>query len=281
MKRIITAAIALCIAASAYSQSLSALLIPTDCRSLAMGGATLRPDAPELEADAYFGKWAPGTVDNTVVGADVWFRIGSRLALSLGGKDFMDKPYGISGEEGAVKNTFKPYDLIFSLGADYFVNDAISAGLKLRTITSALAEKATGSAFCADIYAAYSGGNWTAAISGRNLGTKINYGGGDWPLPALIAADGSWAPIKGLKVAAEADYLLSGALMAAAGAEYCIADIAFVRAGFHYGDEAKALPTFVSVGAGAQFKGISLDAAFLLASKTIGNSLMVSLGYSF
>ena len=82
-------------------------------------------------------------------------------------------------------------------------------------------------------------------------------------------------------MAAEADYLFAGALMAGFGLEYCIQQIAFLRAGFHYGDAAKALPTFVSLGAGVQFACVHLDLSFLTASKTLGNSLMVGLGYAF
>ena len=77
------------------------------------------------------------------------------------------------------------------------------------------------------------------------------------------------------------DYLFSGALMAGLGLEYCIVDIVSVRAGYHYGDAAKALPSFASVGLGVKFAGVHLDAAFLLASKTLGNTLMIGLGYSF
>ena len=65
------------------------------------------------------------------------------------------------------------------------------------------------------------------------------------------------------------------------GLEYCIQDIVSLRGGFHYGDPAQALPTFASLGVGAKFAGVHLDLSFLTASKTIGNSLMVGLGYAF
>ena len=69
--------------------------------------------------------------------------------------------------------------------------------------------------------------------------------------------------------------------MAGLGLEYGIADIAFVRAGYHYGDAAKALPSYASLGLGAQFAGVSLDLAFLTASESLGNTLLFGLGYSF
>ena len=75
--------------------------------------------------------------------------------------------------------------------------------------------------------------------------------------------------------------LFFGALMAAVGVEYGFADMVFARAGFHYGDPAKALPTFASVGIGAKFIGIRLDASYVFLSETLGNSFLVSLGYAF
>ena len=233
------------------------------------------------DAQAFWGIWAPASANNTILGGDAYIRIGNKLILSFGGQDFLDKPYDISGEQGAVKGSFKPYDLIISLGGSYKITNAIDAGLTIRTITSVLGESAKGSTFCGDVRVGYSGNSWNANLSVRNLGTPINYGNGAYNLPSLIAAHGGWTPVKGLNVAAEADFLFSGTFMAGAGAEYCYADIVTARAGFHYGDPSKALPTFASLGLGGKFFGVHLDAAYVFASPTIGNSFMISLGYAF
>ena len=122
---------------------------------------------------------------------------------------------------------------------------------------------------------------FTAGLGLKNLGSKIDYGAGGYSLPALVSVSGTVSPIQNLKAALELDYLFSGALMAGLGVEYTVLDMISVRGGFHYGDAAKALPTYVSLGLGAQFAGIHLDAAFLTASETLGNTLLISLGYSF
>jgi len=54
-----------------------------------------------------------------------------------------------------------------------------------------------------------------------------------------------------------------------------------LRGGFHYGDAAKALPTYASLGLGLQYAGVRLDVAFLTASQSLGNTLLFGLGYSF
>ena len=281
MKRVIICLIAMALPILANGQGAASLLIPTDSRSLSMGGVFIQPEAATMDAGASYGIWAPGTAANNVVAADVFFRIGDKLALTFEGKDFIDKPYVISGDQGSSRGTFTPNELILSLGAYYYITDALSAGIKLKSVNSDIAETAKGSAFCGDVEVTYGGSNWSATLAGRNIGTKINYSGAAYSLPAYVAAGGQWSPIANLKVAAEADYLFSGAVMAGAGAEYCIADIAFVRAGYHYGDAAKALPSFASLGLGAKYAGISLDAGMILLSETIGNSFLIRLGYAF
>ena len=98
---------------------------------------------------------------------------------------------------------------------------------------------------------------------------------------SMAAVSGGVRPVSGLTIGAEVDYLFQGGLMAGLGVEYTIVDIVSLRGGFHYGDAAKAVPMYASLGLGVKFAGVHLDAAFLLASKTLGNTLMFGLGYSF
>ena len=280
MRRILSILACLCAAVSLHAQAVPALLVPTDSRSLAMGGVALPYRAATLDAGAFYGLWAPGTASNTVLGLDAFFRIG-KFSFTAEGVDFLDVPYNAYSEPQGSRGSFKPYDLILSVGGAYDITDFLSAGLKFRSITSALAENAAGSIFCFDIMAMYSGKNWGVSLSGRNIGGRINYGGGDYALPALISVDGNWSPLAQLTIAGQASWLFSGALMAGAGAEYTFADIVSVRAGFHYGDAAKALPTFASIGLGAQLYGVKLDATYLFPFGNVGNSFVIRAGYSF
>ena len=114
----------------------------------------------------------------------------------------------------------------------------------------------------------------------NNLGTPVSYGDQKYGQPGIVRGGGAYS-VAGLTASVEVDYLFSGALMAGLGLEYGIADIVFVRGGFHYGDAAKAIPTHASLGLGVKYAGVHLDFAFLTASKTLGNSLLLELGYSF
>ncbi len=90
-----------------------------------------------------------------------------------------------------------------------------------------------------------------------------------------------FSAIHSLRLVVDADYYLSGDITAASGAEYSFKNFIFLRAGYHYGSKDKGLPSFASAGLGVKFAGVQLNAAYLLASETLGGSLMIGLGYSF
>lgn len=282
MKKIFILLTLLLAAQAAFAQSVPELLVPADARALSMGGVALQPDANKLDVKAFYGMWAPGSARNTLVGGDAFFRAGERVNITVEGRAFMDKSYDSASATSQVTGAFRPLSWIAGAGVSFGISEAFAVGVKARMVSSAIAETAKGSAFCGDVYASYTGGIVSASVGVRNLGSKINYGGASsYSLPALAAVQGSVKPLNGFTVGAEVDYLFEGALMAGLGLEYCIADIVSLRGGFHYGDQTKGIPTFASLGLGVKFAGVHLDAAYLLASQTLGNTLMVGLGYAF
>lgn len=281
MKKIFLPLILMLFAQAVLAQAVPSLLVPANSRNIAMGGVALPTDAPKLGVQAFYGMWAPKSAKNTLIGGDVFFRAGKRVALSVEGRTFLDQPYDITTTQGQARGTFRPNDLIIGAGVSVAFSDAFGATLKGRYVMSAIAENMKGGAFCGDLSVDYHGSIAFASLGARNIGSRISYGGDSYALPMLAALSGGVHPVDGLTVGAEVDYLFSGAFMAGLGLEYTIADIVSLRGGFHYGDAAKAIPTYASLGLGVKFAGVHLDAAFLLASKTLGNTLMLGLGYSF
>lgn len=263
------------------AQAVSGLLVPSDPRSLSLGGIRQDQGTAVGSAQAIFGMWAPATAGTMIVGGDGWFRIGDRLSISFEGRDFIDRPYEVSTYKGSFTGNFQPYELILALGGSYRITRNIEAGLKFTSVTSILGEAAKGSAICGDLWGTYRGGFWSARLAFRNLGPGIDYGNGPSGLPMLAAVSGDWRPLPALSVCAEADVLFSGALMAGIGAEYDFGGFLSARAGLHYGDASKALPSFASFGLGGRFAGVHLDAAYVLGGAGTGNSFMIGLGYSF
>ena len=272
---------AISLALQLSAQALSGLLIPSDPRSLSLGGIQQNHGTAVGSAQAIFGIWAPASADSKIVGGDGYFRFGDRLTICFEGRDFIDSPYEASTVKGSFTGTFQPYELILALGGSFKITPNIEAGLKFTSVTSIIGESAKGSAICGDLWGSYSTEKWSARLAFRNLGPGIDYGFGPSALPMLAAAGGEWKPLAGLKVCGEASFLFSGAFMAGLGAEYEIGEFLAARAGVHYGDPSKALPTFASVGLGGRFAGVHLDAAYVAGAAAVGNSFMVSLGYSF
>lgn len=284
MKKLISLMIVLAsVSGTSFAQSMSALLIPTDARSMSMAASTvaLEPSSG-LDVEAFAGKWAPKTADNTIAGLDAWISVSDRFALILDGTYFKDSPYEVSTAQGQVTGSFTPGELLLALGGNFKAADCISVELKARLFSSSLAPDIKGSAFGADLIARYHGRGFNVAAGACNLGSSIRYGSGSvsYPMPMMAKLGGSYS-YSGFTAAAEVDCLFSGALMAGLGLEYSVKDIVFLRAGYHYGDEGDALPSFASLGLGAQFSGVKLNLSYMLANANIGGSLLVGLGYSF
>ena len=296
MKKIFAILVSMSLGLAAAAQSLPALLVGADPAAYATGGAALARGADAFAVDnnaaamslaagrmdvaASFGLWAPKTADNMLAGFGAFYRVNDKVAVGLAGRMLRDKPYEVTSAAGNVTGTFTPGDLVAGLGVSFAVMDGLSLGVTGRFVSSAIAEQMKGSAFGADITAMYAQEAFRAALGVCNLGSPISYGGASYAQPMLVKAGGAFL-YEGLQASAEVDYLFSGALMAGLGLEYCIQDIVFLRGGFHYGDAAKAVPTYASLGLGARFAGVHLDLGFLMASRTVGNSLTVGLGYSF
>lgn len=283
MKKLIICTLTLIAAAGAgRAQSVPALLVPGDAGTLSLGLTQEIPGHYDvLDAGISGGLWAPATASNTFLGAKVGLKLTPAFTLNIDGRYFSDKPYDVTNSQGSVTGSFSPSDLFLSLGGAFHITEQLSVGLDARVISSSLAPDAKATGFCGDIFAAYSTDKYTAELAVRNLGPGLDYGNGASPLPSLVSAAGSISPADALRLVLEADYLFNGGMMAGFGAEYCIANIAFLRAGYHYGDPAKALASYASLGLGAVFSGFSVDLTYLTASQTLGNTLMVGLGYSF
>jgi len=278
------------------AQALSSLMVSYGPESLALAGSTLARQAGGFAAadnasamslsdksfavGASYNLWAPQSVGSSVADAGAFFKISERLALGFGGRLYSSKEMAVTNLNGATIDTFAPKDIVGNLALSYRVLDGLSVGVAGRFISSSIGPDLSGTAFGADVSVSYARGSLGVSAALCNLGTAISYGNTSYSMPMLarVGAVYEWA---GLKVSGEADYLFAGAFAASAGAEYGIADIAFLRAGYHYGSSDKGLPSFASAGLGLKYAGIELNAAYLFASEILGGTITLGLGYSF
>lgn len=291
MRKIIASILFMGICTGVFAQAVPFLNIPSDARTAAMGstGIALEKGAFTIDDNmatsaitnrkaafgANFWSWAPSTSALKLINAAGYYHFG-KFAVALGGRYCIEKPYDIISAVGKPLGTYTPSSFTIGAGFAYRIIDPLAIGVTMRYVSANYYENVKGGTFAADINATFSTGGLRAAIGVANLGGKLKGN----PLPSM-AKVGVAYKIGGFQASAEVDYLFAGALMAGIGAEYGFKDIAFIRAGFHYGDANKAIPTYASLGLGVQYWGVRLDATWITASKVLGNSLGFSLSYSF
>jgi len=295
MKRIIAAVVLFASVLHLSAQSMQFLNIIPDSESAGVAGASVSRKADAYAAEnnsafaslsekkmkvaAGYGAWRPSQSKTDVISVAGFCRLGDRFALSASFKDFLEPSYNIDSEDGRPGSSFAPKELAASLGLSYSLGKGFSVGIVAKFANSCLAQTAEASTVCADISMAYGGKSFSAGLSVCNVGGKVKYGSSSYCLPTAVRAGASYS-IAGITASAEADYVFQGGFMAGAGLEYLIVDIVSVRAGYHYGNDG-GIPPYASLGLGVRLVGISLNAAYLLASKTLGGTFCFGLGYEF
>lgn len=287
MKRqIVTIIISAMAAIVANAQSAPALLVVADAESLATAGTEMSSTAFALSGDVFklsanYGSWAPASANNSLTSAEAFYMIADKLVLSLEGKKLSDKiPTQMNNSVGVPIGSFTPEDLMMGFGVSYKLNSYLALGADAKMLNSSLSKELEANAYAADLSLVYKKDSFCAELGVSNLGTPLSYGDSSYALPSFAKIKLGYE-IGGLRASTELDYLFSGAIMASLGAEYGIKDMVFLRAGYHYGDAAKAVPSFASCGLGLKFFGIKLNASYLLGSKTLGGTILFGLGYEF
>jgi len=268
------------------AQALPILNVPTDAKTLATG-ATAGPSVAQLsqgksmiEAGVSYMNWAPSSAPSSIIALDAGGHFG-KMAIKLFGNFYNSQPYDLVSEQGVVTSSFTPKNSMLGLGLGFAVTKNIAVGANLKSISSNIAQDATATAFAADVILAYSTEALNLAAGVYNLGATLDYGYGAYSLPSLGRVNAQYKLPFGLAVNAEGAYLFEGGVMGGAGLDYEIAKIVDIRAGYHFGDAQKSIPSYVSAGAGVKFAGISLDFTYLVASETLAGSMLIGLRCAF
>lgn len=287
---------------SVQAQSLPSLLIGSDAAGLGRGNATVAAEATAYSVDnnvaamslgedrfaaaASFGLWQPSYANDKIAGAAAMFRPADRWAAGLSFRHLSQPAYDIVSDSGLASRdgTFTPAEFNIALGASYAIAGCLSAGIAARLTRSSLALEASATVPGADVGLYFKLKGISAGLSVNNLGPKVKYDETGYPQPSLLKAGAEYRlglNTSSVGAAVEADVFFTGVFMAGIGFDYSFKDILCVRAGYHYGNEAKAVPSYASAGFGVKFFGVRLDAACLFCSPVLKNSFCVSLGYSF
>jgi hypothetical protein len=237
---------------------------------------------------ASYTMWQPTTTDNQLMSLSGFIKMGKRSAISLGSRLFLYPAYDLSNPQGSVTGAFNPRELSVDLGYAYNISGSFSASATVHYISSKLGTEAAGSAYAADLGLMYQPGNFSLGLTATNLGSKIDYGYGPYSLPAQIKLGAGYRfslQEKHLLTATvQAGYLIvNSGITAGIGLEYSYNNLISLRVGGHYGDPEKGIPSHLSAGLGFNFKGLTLNAAYLLVQKDspLANSLSIGLGWAF
>lgn len=295
-KRTVIAAMLTLMAASLHAQTMGFLNINSDPVAAGMASTSVAASADAfapsnnmassalssstMAVAASYSLWQPKAQNAGIISASGFYKIGDRLAVGADFKNLAGKEYKLITGGGNSNGTFTPRDMAIGLGASYGFAGGFAAGLKLKFASSQLAPDAKAATVAADLSVKYEADSFHAGLSLDNLGGKVSYGSDSYSLPMMVRGGAAYS-VAGLTGNAELSYLLNGGVMASLGAQYSVKDIVFVRAGFHYGDSAKAIPSYGSLGLGFSYAGFGLNAAYILSSGAVGNSIFFGIGYSF
>lgn len=287
MKKIFVLILCFGLSVAAGAQSMYFFNLPSDPARLATAStgednpALMFATTPHLGARVSYGSWG---AKNPSFEISARGNIVNRVALGIQYKTFGYDAYDVIDNNGRATGTFKPSESDLGLKLGVNIAGGFSIGVGAHICTSKMAEDGVAKPFALDASVAYCSEKLRVALGAYNLGGKYNYGAEEYSLPTLVRADASYlfGPVR---ANAELDYLTSGAVMAGVGTDgSLLKDHLHIRAGFHYGDAAKSLPSYISAGLGCQFIGITLDAAYLIGlggKDGLGNTFRIALGYAF
>lgn len=234
------------------------------------------------EAMISYTLWSPGNFNQNLVNTMGYIKASSNMSINFTAYYDIYPSYAIADISGnETGKSFTPSDLMASAGIGYSISPSLSVGGTLHFAIQKTTEKNSYNAVFADIIANYSIGGLKVSAGALAIGGKVE---GSYSLPTSItsgAVYGIELANNKLNTTFELDYFLAGGISASIGAEYCIDDSYFVRAGFHYGSDTVPLPTFLSLGAGVNISSISINLAYITANSIIGNSLSAGISYLF
>lgn len=279
-------------AQEAASVAMPFSVVPRSVRTLSMGGLTDSDEAAfrlfgdgQLDFNFSWYKFAPKSAAADDLNLDAFVRVSSRFAIAAQmGLDIAPKYY-IYDANGTKSGFYVPKDMIMKIGAAYRINPWLSAGADVRYMHSSLSQAFSLSALGVDLMLGADLGAVKISSGLTSLGAPVRASAGSgFSLPASLTLAGnygcSFAGGHGINAGLQADFFFKGGFRAGAGVEYGYKDQLFARAGYSLGLNSP-FPTYFSIGAGAKYNGICFNAAYLLGTEALGNTIAIGAGLEF
>lgn len=268
---LLTGLFALTALTTVKAQSFNAFILSGKASTLGMGDvAFLAPELASHKVDAAvsYGQWAPASLKYSTVQAGGFLGLNDSFGIRLDYRNNLFAAFDQIDENGNVKGTVKPTEQRILVGATFRLAETFYIDVNGKYLSSDIVGNKA-SAFAGDVAFNYVKDGLTVGLKGADIGMKYKFGDTPYALPMRVMAGGSYRIAPGEKhavtLAADLGYILPkeyGAFTAALGTEYAFNQMIYARAGYHF--SSAVAPRFASFGLGFAFKGIGLDAAYLL-----------------
>lgn len=265
-------------AASASSQNIALSAFST---------AAVMPFSEGLgDVSVSYDRWAPNGQLSNRIAAGAGFNFGKRFTFSVAGVYGTGQEYEVIDDYGAPQGTFKTSDMMFGVGLAAGLGEHVGIGVNAKYVRESIYEDLAVNGVLIDASFAFHAKGLNVVLAGKNFGPKVKDSEGNsfkLPSAASVAAyyDLVLAEKHDLGFALNSDVFFNGGVTAALGLQYSWNDMVFVRGGYNYATAKAPLPSHAAIGLGGKFHGVRLDLCYLTASKSLGNTIAASLGYSF
>lgn len=267
------------------AQNTAMLFLPVNRDAASVGGTQVLSSLYNPAAIPFTGsdvqlsyqRWAPSVAPANHINLLSGIRIGKRVGVGLTVGYQMGEEFALT--DGSF---YMPSDLLVGLGAGVAFTDYLSIGVNAKYARQGLTKEVAYQAFAADAFLLFNMAGFRVAAGVASVGTPVKAAGGkSYALPAAAKIGAGYGFGFGLSLQADADIYFAGSFAMAGGVQYAWKDMLFARVGYHYGSEKAPVPSYLALGLGVKFIGIHLDVSYLTASKALGNSFTIGVGYSF
>ncbi len=300
-KRLLIVFISLNISMSIFSQAGSFLTNTLNAHNIAMGSTYIAQEnnngvysnlAANSLSNTKFGvnfnyrPWIKDlSSDYNMMGASLYYSADSVNSFALGFKNYAMPSYSIMDENGNSSGTYKPNEISFALGYAHKLNESTAVSLTLQYLESNLYETYNASTILFDLgfKSAWQKLNYGVVV--KNLGPKLKFDDEKVGLPLTIGGGMAYSESIGSKnnITTAVDFSQitqddESGFSAGIGLEYAYEKILSLRAGYNFVDESIGLSA-LSLGAGINYKGATVDFGYLVADNALNNNFSISCSF--
>jgi hypothetical protein len=287
-----------------FSQAGTFINISNDPRSVAMGNTYV---ASSGGAFSFFGNLSAMDQSDSKAAVGVSYRpwisnwssdynltsfsghsFKGKHTLAVGMRLFSNPGYLMTDDQGNNLGEFKPGEKTFGLGYSYRLSDRTALSATVHSLSTELSKDYSGSSVYADLGLKTTFHQVDFGLMVRNLGSALRFESTSVALPLTLVTGVAYEKLMGDKQAlrgnADVSYVSlpddQSGLCAGVGLEYEYNNRFALRGGYHFCDETVGLSA-LSLGAGLNLFGGSIDFAWLIADNALKNNFCVGCSWAF